>query len=233
LPKLLLTSFLASLALMTVCAPTASGGSRNDPAVVRARHHTLLPVAPLATVVIRLERDACFGTCPVYSVELRGTGDAIYEGGCFTMVPGRRTERIDPRVIAELMEQFRKADFWSLQPAYRAQITDSPTNRVTLTIGGQTKTVEDYVGKMVGMPPEVTALEDAIDRATGSARWTVSDEPTLQKLEAEGLRFDSREGARMLALARLNRREDLARFLAARGAPESPPTAGLICGGQD
>lgn len=199
--------------------------------VVHPRRHVPVPQGPLETVLVRLERTVCFGTCPAYSVELRGTGEVVYQGGCFTMVPGRHVKQVDPQVVAALVEQFRNTDFWSLREVYRAQITDHPTYRVTLSIDGQTKTVEDYVGEAMGMPPEVSDLETAIDMAAGSARWISGDEPTLRALEASGVRFDTKEGARMLALAREHQREDIARFLLVRGAPESGPNAASTCPG--
>ena len=199
------------------------------PSTIRPRRHVPIPTGALETVSIKLSRGGCFGTCPIYKVELRGDGQAIYEGGCFTLVPGRRVYKVSPEAVAKLVERFRAADFWSLEPSYRAQITDSPTYWVTLSIGGQTRTVEDYIGKSVGMPPEVAELEAAIDDAAGSPRWTIGDDRTITDLAAGGFQFKSAEGARMLALARWQGRYELAQGLKARGAPEPSPNAGLIC----
>lgn len=196
---------------------------------IRPERHITAPEGPLETVSIRLERGPCFGPCPIYTVELRGTGDVVYEGGCFTMISGRRAEKIDPQAVAELVAKFRKADFWSLRNRYRARVTDHATYLVTISVGGRTKSVEDYVGKTVGMPPEVSDLEDAIDEASHSQRWTSSDVPTLRALEAGGSRFDGKVGARMLALARLLQRQDIASFLQSKGAPELGADAAFAC----
>jgi hypothetical protein len=158
-------------------AAGSTGNANSSRTSQRPNGHVGMPRGPLASVRIKLERTACFGTCPVYSVELRGDGAVVYQGYNFVAVCGRQKYRIPPADVAKLVETARQMDFWSLDRQYRSRVTDNPTQFVSLTIGGQTKVVEDYVGESVGMPPAVTALEVAIDRAAGIDRW-INPRPT-------------------------------------------------------
>lgn len=129
----------------------------------------------LSAARIVLERGHCFGRCPVYRVELRGDGRALYEGGYFVDVVGEREGRIDPREFETLVQEFREADFFSLHEAYEAPITDMSATRLTVQIGGRTHTVTDYVGESVGMPSVVVDLERRVDEVGRTAQWTGRD----------------------------------------------------------
>lgn len=122
-------------------------------------------------VVIYLERTACYGTCPIYRVEIRGDGRVTYTGERFVAVTGVRTRRISAAAVARLVDQFRAANFYALQDSYRGGVTDMPSAITTLRIGRHNKRVEDYAGQMVGMPPAVSDLELAIDRVAGTGEW--------------------------------------------------------------
>lgn len=140
---------------------------------------------------IRLERTACLGTCPSYSVEITGDGKVTYRGERFVAIQGGHHATLDQRAIDDLIAHFRDADFFSLLDNYAAAITDNPNYTVSIAYDGRTKTVNDYVGLVVGMPDAVHDLEDAIDRIAGITRWTAGDSETVPSLRAEGWDFTS------------------------------------------
>ncbi|MGH6613728.1 DUF6438 domain-containing protein [Sphingomonas sp.] len=187
--------------------------------IVPAGHRPMPALKDLRTVSIILERSECFGTCPSYRVELRGTGEIIYEGRKYVLVEGQHRATVDPQRVAALVERFRQDDFWSLRPAYIASITDNPSYRLTLSIDGQTKTVTDYVGKEAGMPDSVTALEEAVDKVAGARRWITGDKETLDSLRHEQWNFSSPATAGMLARAAVDAPDILVFGLLAAGAP--------------
>jgi hypothetical protein len=135
------------------------------------RRHVVFPSGDLSSVIVRLERTACYGRCPAYSVEIRGDGSVTYRGTSSVAVVGQRNANISPEVVSRLVEQFRAANFFALEDRYESQITDNPTKVLTLEIGGQKKSVTDYVGLSVGMPSAVAVLENAVDDAAGTRRW--------------------------------------------------------------
>ncbi len=125
----------------------------------------------LKGVKIELSRGACFGSCPIYTVRIRGDGSVHFSGQRNVLVPGEHDAHIAPAAVMELVRQFENARFFAAGDKYIARVTDNPTYTLTLTVGGKTKTVTDYVGEQVGMPLAITDLENAVDHAAGTERW--------------------------------------------------------------
>ncbi len=133
--------------------------------------HTFPEIRDWQSVMIELDRYHCFGTCPAYSIKLGGDGTIVYEGHDCVAVKGRRKAHIAPAAFADLVQKFRKADYFSLRDHYVADITDGPVYRTRIRFDGREKSVDDYMGEHIGMPIDVSNLEDAIDKAAGSDRW--------------------------------------------------------------
>ena len=163
--------------------------------------HVTLPDVPLSQVRISLQRSHCYGTCPAYSVEVRGDGSAIYNGGDYVGVEGEHRYVVPVEAVARLVDQLRSGDLWSLEPEYRAGVTDNPTFVVTMDMGGQVHKILDYVGRWVGMPAAVVDFEESIDRVGRSNEWLHISEFALQRLKAEGFGFHTDEGVALLARA--------------------------------
>lgn len=147
------------------------------PAVRPTRRTVAFPAYDPASVRITLERTRCFGSCPAYKVSIDGNGSVLFEGETYVAQVGARNGTADPAAVLELYEQFRAADFLSLDDHYVADITDNPTYTLTLETAGVRKTVVDYVGAKAGMPDTVTALEDAVDRVAGASKWIGPPQP--------------------------------------------------------
>jgi hypothetical protein len=171
------------------CAPAVSGPFPENP--------------DLSEVTIALERTECFGSCPVYSIVIKGGGEVTYEGRSFVLIPGRQTWRVPRENVLELIALFRRADFFELDDSYEASVTDLPTFITRLSIGGRQKSVRDYGGGFRAeflragnpMPPIVAEIEDAMDRLSGAMSFVIGDDDTVARLEAAGWRFDSAESA--------------------------------------
>src|SRR6185436_16742057 len=58
------------------------------------------------TKVITLERTACFGTCPMYSLAIYSDGVVEYEGLKFVKKVGKATGRISRTQLDDLVERF-------------------------------------------------------------------------------------------------------------------------------
>lgn len=125
----------------------------------------------LKGVKIELTRTVCFGTCPAYSVTILGDGRVHFKGERFVQITGDHDEHIDPTGVKALVQKFEEAKFFAAGDKYVARVTDNPYYTLSVTVGGKTKTVTDYVGEQVGMPLVITDLENAVDEAAGTARW--------------------------------------------------------------
>ena len=136
-----------------------------------------LPAYDASSVRITLERTGCFGSCPAYTVSIDGDGSILFDGRSYVAETGRRRGTVDPAAVRALYDQFRIANFMSLDDRYVTDITDNPTYTLTLETAGIRKTVVDYVGAKAGMPDTVIALEDAVDRVAGTNQWIGPPQP--------------------------------------------------------
>lgn len=145
----------------------------------------------LRSVVINLSRTACFGTCPDYSVSIRGDGSVHFTGRRFVLMPGDHEAHVSPESVKELVEKLEKAKFFAARDEYVAPITDNPTYTLALTVGGKTKIVRDYVGAQVGMPLVIVDLERAVDELAGTERWIKGNAESAPSLKEEKWPFKS------------------------------------------
>jgi len=127
-----------------------------------------------SSLSITLERGACLGACPIYSVRISGDGTVVFRGVNCVAVKGEQVAHISAADVRQLFQKFRDADFFALSDRYAASVTDMPTYTTSISFDGHAKSVTDYAGSMVAMPRVVTDLENAIDKTAGTARF-VSD----------------------------------------------------------
>ena len=120
---------------------------------------------------ITLNRSACYGKCPTYEIEIHGDGTVLFDGKENVAITGRHTAKIPHGSLVELVDVFRKADYFSLAERYAAGVTDYPTYVSSISFDGVSKSVLDYVGRRAGMPPSVSGVEAAIDHLSGAYKW--------------------------------------------------------------
>jgi len=129
-----------------------------------------------AGVVITLERTACFGTCPVYTLKIFEDGKVVYNGQDFVTVKGEQNSSITADQLKELVADFQKADYFNLPDKYTAPVTDMPTTITSFSLDDKNKTVSNYGGCLSGSPEKAPKalcdLEKKIDALTNSAQWT-------------------------------------------------------------
>lgn len=72
----------------------------------------------LKTVTIQLERTACYGTCPTYSITIHGDGRVEYNGKNRVKEVGPREARIEQDQTRALIAVFTRTKFWDLAEDY-------------------------------------------------------------------------------------------------------------------
>jgi Domain of unknown function (DUF6438)/Ankyrin repeats (3 copies) len=126
--------------------------------------------------VITLRRTACFGTCPIYSLEIFENGRLHFNGEQFVSSIGSRQAQIAPTDVHALIEQFAKIRFFDLKDVYETRqnpdgttewITDLSTTYISLRVGNRSKTIKDYAFS----PDNLRTLELEIERVTNTHRW--------------------------------------------------------------
>jgi hypothetical protein len=122
--------------------------------------------------VITLERTACHGTCPIYTVTILEDGTVIYEGKNFVSITGQQTSEISPETAALMVEAFENAGYFDWEDAYDTQtVSDLPTIITSVTHDGTTQRIERYVGDTTA-PLALPYLEQWIDEMTNTVLWT-------------------------------------------------------------
>ena len=164
-------------------------------------HHDFPPITNLTGVVMTLSRSGCFGACPSYSVEIHGDGTVLYKGNSSVVFTGEHRDHLPPERVTEILDAFRDVDYFSLKDKYSYPVTDCPTYTTSFQIDQVSKSVVDYVGIEAGMPQSVSDLEDTIDRAAGTRKWTEGNRETISSLKREAWNFKSREAAETLVRA--------------------------------
>jgi hypothetical protein len=184
--------------------------------------HVAAPVLRAdSKVAITLERTGCFGSCPGYAVTV-STDGIVFDGKGFVVATGKHTGSVDPDEVRDLARRFIDADFYSMEPVYRAEVTDNPTYILSISIDGHTEQVEDYVGSWVGMPAVIEELEDAVDSLARTERWVAGSDGLVAALQAEHFNFRSFDAQVMLKECAQRGQAATVRDLMEAGVPLKP-----------
>jgi len=120
---------------------------------------------------ITLERTACFGECPVYTLEFLADGTVNYYGEMFVEKTGEHTWKIDQKAINKLNEAIGKYNYFELEediPEEFSETTCQPSciTSVELQDGTYRKIHNDYGSSYY--PKELKRFEDLVDEVAGS-----------------------------------------------------------------
>jgi hypothetical protein len=125
---------------------------------------------------ITLERTECFGFCPAYKLTIIADGSVVFEGRRFVKQEGVTISSVSPERLKQLMAEFDRVNFFSLEDDY-SEIrlscpTDQPSAITSIRIKGKSKTVNHYLGCLEPKVPKgLTELENKIDEIVNTAQW--------------------------------------------------------------
>lgn len=117
--------------------------------------------------VITMEKTVCFGTCPVYKVQIYPNGLANYTGEMHVQKIGQYRRQLSPETISDLIRSFQRADFWSLEDEYIGEVTDLPTTYLSFQYEGRSKKVKD----LINAPQHLIDLENEVAAIAESPGW--------------------------------------------------------------
>jgi hypothetical protein len=121
---------------------------------------------------VRLERSACYGICPVYSLLVQKDGSVAFDGQQHVKFKGHASDRLTADQVSRLRSAFEAARFDTFHDGYESPtITDRSTIVIAFTAGDTTKTVRHDLGDKTA-PPELEKLENDVDAIVGVERWT-------------------------------------------------------------
>ena len=129
-----------------------------------------------SAVMASLERTACYGRCPIYTVKVLRDGTVQWEGERFVKVTGKATAKLSAAKLAELADAFAKAGYFALKDKYtRYDITDHPSANTSYDDGSHHKAIAHYHGDR-SAPAALDQLEARIDEIVGTSKWIGRDQ---------------------------------------------------------
>ena len=107
------------------------------------------------TKIISLEKTACFGTCPIFTINIFNNGKVIYYGKKFVKKLGNLYLELNQKEINKILNKAKEINFNNLKSEYTENISDLPTTYVSIN----NKTIKNYYGA----PKELKDLEKLIE----------------------------------------------------------------------
>jgi hypothetical protein len=120
--------------------------------------------------VITMEKTACYGKCPVYTITISGTGKAEYEGKKNVKKLGKYQKQLSADEAMKLFKAFDASNFSDFQSEYDTGITDVPSTFISFYHRGFKKNIKDRMAA----PEELKNLERMVEAVAESEGWIVS-----------------------------------------------------------
>ena len=125
-----------------------------------------------------MNRSACLGRCPVYSVEVTSKGNVTFRGERFVALPGTHTGFARNTDVSRLDRALADENFFSLnQPdldACTVSVTDNPTVEIVVVNGRSNHRVSYYYGCETPAGAGLDRLSKVVDEVAGTRRWVRS-----------------------------------------------------------
>lgn len=176
------------------------------------------PITQDSKVTIELQRTCCDEINDFHNINL--SPDGIVFWGAHGVADGTHTDKIDNDALLALAKRFAAADFYSMEDSYCGAPIFSSS--LSISIDGHKKSVRDCEGQWAGMPTVILELEDEVDAAARTKRWTEGEEGLVAALQAEKFDFASYDAQRTLENAAVGGQSATVRELLAAGVPIKP-----------
>ncbi len=119
------------------------------------------------SLLISLEKTRCFGTCPVFTLEIYDDGAAILRGEENIHKIGEFRATLSKKQVKELVKAFRAKDFFGFEDSYTSSASDLPTTYLSFTDKEITKKITDYDQA----PESLKELEAKVEAYIGILTW--------------------------------------------------------------
>ena len=107
-------------------------------------------------LIISLQRTACFGTCPIYKIEIFSDGSGIYTGTRSVKNIGVTKFSLSKTQLNLILTKAEAIGFTNMKEEYSEPISDLPTTFIQI----KDKRIRDYTGA----PKTLKNLENLIDQ---------------------------------------------------------------------
>ena len=107
-------------------------------------------------LIICLQRTACFGTCPIYKIDIYTDGSGTYTGTRFVENIGSSKFQLSKTAVKTILSEAEAIGFANMKEEYSEPISDLPTTFIQI----KDKRIRDYTGA----PKTLKNLENLIDQ---------------------------------------------------------------------
>jgi len=163
--------------LIVVCSCHTAKPDGDGPPPAGTGHAAAPGVKDTNSVSVTLDRGACYGTCPIYSVTMLGSGAVTFKGERFVTTEGTATATVSRDTVRQVLEAFDRASFSSLPSSYQPgdstcphAATDMPSVNLTWEADGASKSVHFYYG-CTGITTSIPALSMKVGSLLDIGRW--------------------------------------------------------------
>lgn len=117
---------------------------------------------------ITLKRTMCYGTCPVYDVEISANGEVNYNGEAFVEKMGQHRWSIQPDAINALNDAIKKFGYFSIKAKeITTDVTCNPSCITSVLMkDGTYREIDNYYGNDE-YPEKLKQFERKIDKIIG------------------------------------------------------------------
>jgi hypothetical protein len=128
---------------------------------------------------VEMQRSGCFGSCPVYEVNIDSDGTVSFDGTKYIAVPGHHRGSATQPAIDALSSEIKRINFFRLRDSYEFEpdgctswATDNPSVSIAVIRGVEIKRVVYYYGCR-GFDAEdgIRSLARSIDRVAQTEKW--------------------------------------------------------------
>lgn len=119
------------------------------------------------SLVIRIEKTPCYGTCPVFQVSIYQGGYVLYEGKEFTDKKGKYYTFIEKEKLNEIIDFARTIKYFEMKEEYDCSATDLPSVIFYIANQGRKKQIISRCNP----PEELKQLDKLIMHHLEDLKW--------------------------------------------------------------
>jgi len=129
-------------------------------------------------VLISMEKEACFGSCPVYTFKIYKGGYCTFEGKQDSYKMGTHSLTLSKEKYKEVKNAFETANLFQYQDFYESNIPDLPTVKISYRKKDQVKSVTGKRERPDAVHKLQFILEEIAESKTG---WKIIDGSVQEK----------------------------------------------------
>lgn len=115
-----------------------------------------------------INKEACFGKCPVYSMKIYNNGSVLYYGKNFVEKEGSYSMQIDKKQLLSFVEKAKEINYMEMDDSYdNKNVTDLPSIKSSIVIDKTRKSIK----RRFGYPREILEFEQLFDDLLSSDKW--------------------------------------------------------------